>query len=333
MVTIKNKKFLVLGGAGFIGSHCSDALLKNGASQVVVMDNLFLGKKENLSDSMSKFKNKIYLYEQDATSYKDLKIIVENHKPDIILNFATKALLYSFEDPSDAYKVNVDIALNTLELLRHNAFERFIHISTSEVFGSALTVPMSEEHPRKPETTYAAGKAAADLAIFSYVNMFKLNALILRPFNNYGPRQNCNALAALIPQTIKRIYEGLPPIVEGDGQQTRDFIYVEDTINQVLQFLDKPQTNNLDYNIGSGKETSIIEIVKSICEIMGYSKDIEFRPERIADVKRHCADIALTESFLGKITLTPLSVGIEKTINWYLEKVKNDTIIQTRNCI
>lgn len=317
MSIFKNKKFLLVGGAGFIGSHLGDALLKKEASEVIVIDNFFLGKRENLIFAQKNYKNAFSLYTQDACTYKEVCKIIENHQPDMVINLATKALLHSFADPADAFRVNTDITLNLLESLRLNQYERLVHISTSEVFGTARIVPMNEQHYRYPETSYAAGKASADLAIEAYINMYNLNALILRPFNNYGPRQNTESLAAIIPKTIKRIMQGLPPIIEGDGLQTRDFIYVEDTVNLINQFIDKTELSEREFNLGSGQETTIMEIIQGICGVMGYQGEILYHPERTADVRKHCADVSRAELAIGKFNLTPLQEGLSKTINWY----------------
>ncbi|MBT5472164.1 MAG: NAD-dependent epimerase/dehydratase family protein, partial [Nitrospina sp.] len=221
------KRILVTGGAGFIGSHLVDNLLSEGVEHVAVVDNFFLGKESNLSQATKKYKDKVKIYREDAAEFSSMEAVCGKEKPDVVFNLATKALLYSFFNPPGAYRVNVDIAENFGELLRKKVFGKLIHVSTSEVYGTARQNSMAEDHPLMAETSYAAGKAAADLLLTSYVNMFDLDITIVRPFNNYGPRQNEGALAAVIPETIKRIRSGQEPFIEGDGLQTRDFIYVE----------------------------------------------------------------------------------------------------------
>ena len=319
MDNIDSKTFLLIGGAGFIGSHLADFLLKNKANRVIILDNFFLGSKDNLSFASRKYPNKLSIIEGDACNYGLISKIIEKYTPEIVVNLATKALLHSFVDPADAYKVNTDIILNLLEPLRENKYKKLVHISTSEVFGTAEYVPMDENHPRKPETTYAAGKAAADLAVESYINMFNVNAVILRPFNNYGPRQNPNSLAAVIPKTVKSIMLGGAPIIEGDGLQTRDFIYVEDTVRVISQFFSFDRSPLTEYNIGSGEETTIKEIIEVISSIMGCQQEIQYVPARLADVRRHMADISRLEMFSGVISLMPLKRGLEITIQSYLE--------------
>lgn len=320
MSYVAGKTVIVTGGAGFIGSHLVDRLLNDNAKRVCVIDNFFLGKEENLDPAQKDFGDKLHVYREDAGHAKIVENIFSQEKPDIVFNLATKALLHSFDGPRDAFQVNTDIALTLLELLRHDAYERLIHISSSEVFGSAQSVPMDEGHPLLSETTYAAGKAAADLAVMSYCNMFDLDAVTLRPFNNYGPRQNQGALAAIIPLTVKRIMGGEKPVLEGTGEQTRDFIYVEDTVDAIMRMAEHGGFNGQDFNFGSGIETSMKEIVETLCKIMAYTGDIDYKPARPADVMRHCADVSKAEKIIGTIVKNNLEQGLEKTVEWYREQ-------------
>lgn len=313
----QGKRILVTGGAGFIGSHLVDGLLTEGAEHVSVVDNFFLGKVSNLSQATKKYKDKIKIYREDAAEFSSIESVCNKEKPDVVFNLATKALLYSFFNPPGAYRVNVDIAENLGELLRKEVIGKLFHVSTSEVYGTAQQKSMSEDHPLMAETSYAAGKAAADLLLTSYVNMFDLDITIVRPFNNYGPRQNEGALAAVIPETIKRICSDQGPFIEGDGLQTRDFIYVGDTVDNLLRLASLPETRGKIINLGSGKETAIKTIIETLCKIMGYSGSVENLPERPADVRRHCAEMGLAKTFLGEISLIPLEEGLVKTVEWY----------------
>lgn len=305
------------GGAGFIGSHLVDELLAKGAKRVVIVDNFFLGKESNLCLAAENYKDKIIIYREDATELSSMVAVCKAEKPDIVFNLATKALLYSFFNPAGAYRVNVEIAEVFCELLRKEVFEKLIHVSTSEVYGTASQTAMAEDHPLFAQTSYAAGKAAADLLLSSYVNMFDLDISIIRPFNNYGPRQNEGIFGGLVPETIKRIRSGQEPVVEGDGLQTRDFIYVSDTVRNLLLLSNLSEIKGKIINLGSGREFSVSSIVENICQIMGYKGKIKYTTERPADVKRHCANIGLAEKLLGKISLTSIEEGLQKTVNWH----------------
>lgn len=312
---------LVTGGAGFIGSHLVDQLLARGAPHVAVVDNLFLGREANLEDALRHHPGRVNVYREDAGDPGAMAAIVERERPYVIFNLATKALLYSFFNPSGACRTNLDVALTLCELLRAGAYGKLIHVSSSEVYGTAQTVPMGEGHPLLAETTYAAGKAAADLAVASYVRMFDVDAVTLRPFNNYGPRQNAGSFAAVIPATVARVRAGQSPIIEGDGQQTRDFIHVADTVDALLRLAAADVPRGSVLNVASGHETPIGDIVTTVARLAGWTGEIERHPARVADVRRHCADVRAAESIIGTIARTPLQEGLSTTVAWYLEGV------------
>jgi UDP-glucose 4-epimerase len=318
MTSLRNGRYVVTGGAGFLGSHLVDALFARGAARVAVVDNFFLGKEKNLECARSCYGDHLKVYRDDASDFHAMAAVCSEEKPDIVFNLATKALAYSFFNPTRAFDVNTNLVLTCLELQRQGAFGKLVHLSSSEVYGTAQTVPMTESHPLLAETTYAAGKAAADLALMSYVRMFGQNATVVRPFNNYGLRQNDQAFAALIPTTIRRILAGEPPVIEGDGEQTRDFLYVLDTVDALLRLVEHDAVRAGEvYNLGSGRETSIRSIVDGICAQMEYTGPIERAPARPADVRRHCASIAKAEAHIGPIAQISFERGLATTIDWY----------------
>ena len=317
MATIKNKNILVTGGAGFIGSHLCDALLAGGASRVVCVDNFFLGKIENLESALQH--DRFVLYRDDARHFGVLQAIMEKEEIEIVFNMATIALNYSFFNPFDAYMVNVEIADTLLKLLRIGAYKTLIHTSSSEAYGTAQYSPMDENHPTDPTTPYAAGKAAADLMVHSFYKVLGLDISIVRPFNNYGPRQNAQgSLAAIIPATARRIQEGGKPIAEGDGEQTRDFIYVEDTVRGLILAYEKEESRGKIINLGSGKDISINTLLQGICDYMSYTGEWEHRPARTSDVRNLCADSKRARELLGFKPQIDFEDGIIKTLNWYI---------------
>lgn len=320
MAEIIGKNILVTGGAGFIGSHLCDALLTRGASRVVCVDNFFLGKMENLEDA-SKHDNFV-LYRDDARNFGVLQSIMEKENIEVVFNMATIALNYSFFNPFDAYMVNVQIANTLLELLKVGVYKTLIHTSSSEAYGTAQYSPMDENHPTNPTTPYAAGKAAADLMIHSFYKVLGLDIAIVRPFNNYGPRQNAEgALAAIIPATAKRIREGGKPVVEGDGEQTRDFIYVSDTVRALMLAYEREESRGKIINLGSGKDISINTLLHGICDYMKYTGEWEHRPARTSDVRNLCADSKRAKELLGFEPEIEFEEGITKTLDWYMSKM------------
>lgn len=312
------KTILVTGGAGFIGSHLVDRLLAEGAAHVAVIDNLFVGSEENLVEAMTT--GKVSFYRDDAELNTSLEYIFANHAIDVVFNCATKALNYSFLNPANAFDTNVQVVLNLLELQRRGAFKTLCHFSTSEVYGSAVYEPMDEAHPRNPTTTYAAGKAAADLALESYVRMFGVDAFIVRPFNNYGPRQNYKGmLAGVIPITAMRLLTGGVPEIHGEGTQSRDFIYVHDTVDAVLK-LYAVLPSGETVNISTDNQITINELIPLICTHYGYTGMIVRKPGRHSDVLSHNASNAKVKTFI-QYSLTPFESGLAETLNWYSKRI------------
>lgn len=316
--TFANGTVLVTGGAGFIGSHLVDRLIAEGASHVVVIDNMFLGSEDNLEDAQAT--GKLTLYKDDAEFVTSLDYIFQRHPIDAVFNCATKALNYSFMNPANAFGTNVTVALNLLELQRRGAFKSLCHFSTSEVYGSAVYEPMDEKHPRNPTTTYAAGKAAADLAVESYVHMFDLDACIVRPFNNYGPRQNHKGLlAGVIPITAWRILNQGTPEIHGDGKQSRDFIHVRDTVDAVVKlFRVLPAGESV--NISTDNQITISELVTRISKELGHQGEILRKPARAADVLCHNASNQKVRSLID-YSLTDFDSGLRETLDWYVQRL------------
>lgn len=310
---IKNSSILVTGGAGFIGSNLVDRLLDEGACEVVVVDNMFCGREENLEAAIARG---AVLYKDDAEIASSLDYIFDRHKIDVVFNCATKALNYSFRNPSNAFSTNVTITLNLLEAQRAGRFKTLCHFSTSEVYGTAVYEPMDEKHPRNPTTAYAAGKAAADLAVESYVRMFGLDAIIVRPFNNYGPRQNYRGfLAGVIPFTVLKIFIGQQPEIHGSGEQSRDFIYVEDTVDAILKVYPLLAAGE-SINISTDGQISIKTLIKDIARLMDYNEEILIKEARASDVLCHNASNQKIKALID-YKLTPFEEGLAKTIVWY----------------
>ena len=316
---IAGQGILVTGGAGFIGSHLVDRLLMDGAREVVIIDNLFVGSEDNLTSALAT--GRTVFYRDDAELSTSLDYIFEKYAIDVVFNCATKALNYSFLNPANAFSTNVTVALNLLEIQRRGGFKTLCHFSTSEVYGSAAYEPMDEAHPKNPTTTYAAGKAAADYAVESYVKMFDLDAFIVRPFNNYGPRQNYKGmLAGIIPITVWRILNNIAPELHGDGLQSRDFIYVHDTVDAVVKLYGQMMSGD-SVNISTDNQITVAELLPRICQDMGYTGEIINKPGRKSDVLCHIASNVKIRTMID-YTLTPFEQGLRDTLAWYKANIK-----------
>jgi UDP-glucose 4-epimerase len=318
---MKYKKLLVVGGAGFVGSHVVDALVRHGAEKIVVVDNMFLGKTENLDEAVKK--GNVIVYKEDARYLTALENIIEREKPEAVFNLAVKCLPYGFIDPEGAFMTGVEIAHNLANLLRKKKFERLLHFSSSEAYGTAVHVPMDENHPLDPNSPYGAGKAAADLLLLSYYKLFGLEISVIRPFNFYGERQNMEAYAAVVPVTIWRILNGEKPILEGDGLQSRDFTYVKDGAEIAVKMMDCDKAVGKVVNIGQGEEIDIKTVISMICDKLDYPFDkVERKSPRPSDVRRLHADITLAKKMLGYSPKTSFNEGLELTIDWFRSKME-----------
>ncbi len=321
MPTIKNKSILVTGGAGFIGSHLVDGLIKEKPAKIVVVDNLFLGKLENLKEAKENF-SKLKVLIHDATDFDFMKRTIAREKINVVFNLATKALEHSFVNPDDAFMVNVNLVSVLLRLLHQKKYQTLIHCSSSEAYGTAQKVPIKEDHPKCPETLYAAGKTAADLMVLSYYKTYGLDLAVARPFNTYGPRQNEGIYAAVVPITLRRIAAGEPPVIFGDGNQTRDFIFVEDTARGIFEVYKHKNTRGKEINIAYGREIKIRDLIKTIASEMGFKGEILRKPARRADVQRHWASTRLAAKLFRFKPRYTFAEGMQKTIEWYKEKLK-----------
>ena len=316
----RGNNILITGAAGFIGSHLSDVIYNKGEfSKLVLLDNLFLGKPSNLNQIQESRKViKLLGKEFSCTKFNTMKEIIVENKIDTVIDLATIPLPVSLEDPRWCFEEITSMGSVICELLRQGHYGKLYHISTSEVYGSAEYTPMDELHPWQSRTSYAASKGAVDLMIKSYVATFNCNAVILRPFNNYGPRQNDGNYAGVIPIFIRNYLTKTKSTIFGDGQQTRDFIYVTDTAKIIDKLLDTEISKGEIINIASGNEISVKQIFKSIYK--DFSVEPVFQAERIGDVKQHFACTTKLFNYIKKFDFTTFDEGIIRTIDWYDSK-------------
>lgn len=319
-MSVKNKAALVTGGAGFIGSHLVDLLIREGAEKVIAVDSFFLGKERNLSEAFeqdSDFK----LIKQDVTDEEAMDRIITENGIDVVFNLAVIPLPASLENPAWTFTHNNNIALSICELARKDRFKTLIHFSSSEAYGSSISGPMDENHPLNATTPYAASKAAGDLLALSYQQTFGIDMSIIRPFNNYGPRQNENSYAGVIPLTIKRILQGENPVIFGDGKQTRDYLYVTDTAQATTKIYNNKKTRGKVLNIASGQEVSIEYLMKLLVEYMDSDLEVLYEIDRPADVRRHIANVYLAEDLIDFKQTVLFEEGLKQTVDWYKNNI------------
>jgi len=313
--TLKGKAVLVTGGAGFIGSHLCDALLRRGPRRLIIVDNFSVGKMANI-EHLKKM-DFVQVYKVDASDHAAMSSLFGSEKIDVVFNMAVVPLPASLERPKYCIDVNVLIASTVCELLREGKYSTLIHCSSSEAYGTAIYVPMDEAHPTSPLTPYAASKIACDHVVLSYRTTFGLDLAVVRPFNTYGPRQNEGSYAGVVPLTIKRILAGKPPIIHGDGLQTRDYSYVEDIAEAIPRIYEAQATRGRVVNLASGKEIEIRELIGLIMKLSGYSGEVVHERARSGDVRRHRGDISLAEALINYHPKTDAVTGLKNTIDWY----------------
>lgn len=305
------KTVVVLGGLGFIGSHLSNMLNKK--FNVIIYDDF-----SNASGKNSINKN-IKIVKGDILDFNKIKKIIT--KSNIVFNLAVKPLPMSFDKPDEVVKTN-DFGAYLVAKSCSESNIKLIHVSSSEAYGTAKKVPMKESHPFFPTTIYAASKASSELYVKGLIESDKLKAVIIRPFNSYGPFMRDDMYAAAIPKFFHRIKNDQYPIIYGNGNQTRDFTYVEDTARGIFLASQKSNALGKIFNIGYGKEISINEIAFLMMEkfekITGkkVTNKIYFKKERKGDVRRHLADIKFAKELLGYKPEIKIDEGIEKYISW-----------------
>ena len=317
---LKNKSVLITGSAGFIGSHLLEELVNTGSDVkcfVKYNSSNNWGFIETLPDEM---KRKIELLPgdlKDPDACRDAVVDI-----DVIFHLgAIIAIPYSYRNPRDVIETNVLGTYNILKAALDSDVERVVHTSTSEVYGTALNVPINESHPLQGQSPYSASKIGADKIAESFHKSFGLPVSIIRPFNTYGPRQSARAvIPTIITQAMTR-----DEIVLGSLEPTRDFTFVKDTVLGFIKTAECDSCVGDVVNIGSGKEISIGELAEKINIMVGKGAKITStekrkRPEK-SEVMRLCADISKANSLFGWMPKISLSEGLEKTIEWMKDNI------------
>ena len=312
------KRILVTGGAGFISSAFIRHLLRATPYEVVSLDALtYAGNLENLADIRSH--ERLSFVQGDIRDVALVRSVVE--QVDVVVNAAAESHVEKsiVEGASEFVATNVEGTRVLLDSIREAPVERFILISSSEVYGTAETVPMDEEHPLNPRSPYAATKAGADRLAFAYRATYDLPIVIARPFNNYGPRQHPEKV---IPRFVIQALEDRPLTVHGDGAASRDWLYVDDdaeAIEALIEVeLDKVAGEVI--NLATGVDVSVSRIADLVLDLLSKSSSLkEFVDERPGQVHRHAGSTEKAERLLGWSARTSLEEGLARTVQWYRE--------------
>jgi UDP-glucose 4-epimerase len=288
-----------------------------GVDRVRVVDDLSLGDVDNLAQALDH--PQVQLTSGDASDIDLLqRICSAEGQFDRCYNLAVMPLPHSLQLPRENVERNIAITTAACELGRRGGFRRLIHCSSSEVYGSACTVPMHEDHPLQPHTPYAAAKAATDLTALSYARTFGLDVVVVRPFNTYGERQNAGSYAGVIPAVIRAALTGSPVTIHGDGEQTRDMTYVGDTVRGIILAGAAQDARGETFNLGTGREASVNELVRLLLDELGRpDHPVVHSSPRPGDVRRLVAGTARVHERLSFAPAVTLREGLRRTAVWY----------------
>jgi len=308
-------KMLITGGAGFIGSHLCEKYVREGHS-VFCLDNFMSGNLMNVRHLLDSRNFK--LIKGDIRDFGLLEKIMR----DVEVVFHLAAQIHvdrSHIEPKLTYEVNVMGTQNILEVARLYDAKKIIHASTSEVYGSAQYFPIDENHPLSAPHPYGASKIAADRMCYAYIQTYGMNISIVRLFNIFGPRQRDVGYGGVISIFTRRILKNMPPIIYGDGRQTRDYTYVEDAVRAYDSVLKYDGSLTEPVNFGSGREEPILDLANMLIDLADRKGEIEpvHVEPRIGEVERLIANATRAKKLLGWETEVKLEEGLEKFVEWY----------------
>lgn len=308
---------LVTGAGGFIGSHLSERLAQE-ARALVLLDDFSIGRRENLSSIEGD--PHVRIVEVDVTDLAPMREHMAGI--DLVFHLAVSCLRTSLGDPHKSHEVNAGGTLNTCLAAHEHGVGRFVYVSSSEIYGTATTTPMTERHPTRPLTVYGASKLAGEDYALAFWHTHRMPVSIVRPFNTYGPREpHAGTRAEVIPRFILRVLRGQPPVIYGSGAQTRDFTFVTDTVEGIVRAAACDALVGDIVNVAYGREVSIARIAELVATRLGEgalgAKSAAPRP---GDVDRHFADIEKAKRLFGYAPRVALEEGLEKTIAWFEEQ-------------
>lgn len=308
---------LVSGGAGFIGSNLVEALVK-GTHRVRVLDNLATGKRDNLSG----LGGEIELVEGDIRSYHTVREAVEGI--DVVFHQAAlPSVPRSVRDPISSNGVNVDGTLNILYAAKDAGVKRVVYASSSSVYGDTPELPKHEGMTPNPQSPYAVSKLAAEHYCSVFARLYGLDTVALRYFNVFGPRQDpASQYSAVIPKFIKAMLSGRPPVIYGDGEQTRDFTFVSNVVGANLRAAEAACRMGLAMNCACHDRISLNQLVTDLNAILGSSLVPVYEKPRPGDIKHSFAAIELATREIGYSPSVDFRAGLRKTVEWYRERLR-----------
>ena len=312
---MKNKRVLITGGAGLIGSHIADLLAERGASEIVVLDNFVRGRRENLANAMAR--GRVTLVEGDIRDRDLLARVMQGI--DIVFHQAAIRITQCAEEPRLALEVLVDGSFNVAEAAVQAKVSKVVAASSASVYGLAEEFPTTERHhPYNNRTLYGAAKVFNEGLFRSFHEMYGLPYVMLRYFNVYGPRMDIyGAYTEVLIRWMERIAAGKPPLIFGDGTQTMDFVYAPEIARANILAAEGAVTDRV-FNIASGVETSLNELALALASVMGSNLKPEYGPERkVNPVPRRLADVSDAKQYLGFEAAVSVEQGLRDLVAWW----------------
>ena len=304
--------YAVTGGAGFIGSHIALRLARDG-HEVRVVDDLSTGSRENLEGAGGKLR----VIEGDICDGAALRQAFDG--ADCVFHQAALASVpRSVDDPAATNRVNVDGTLHVLQAARDRGVRRIVYASSSSVYGDSPTLPKCEDMLPAPMSPYAVTKLAGEHYCAAFTEVFGLEAVSLRYFNIFGPRQDPHSqYSAVVPLFVTALLEGRRPTVFGDGEQSRDFTYVENAVEANLRAARAPGAPGMAFNVGCGRCYTLNELLQALGAILGCEAQADYAEPRAGDVRHSMADITRARTVLGFEPLVGFEEGLRRTVEWY----------------
>jgi nucleoside-diphosphate-sugar epimerase len=305
-------RYLVTGGAGFIGSNTVDELVRRGHG-VVVLDDLSSGKEDNLAEVRSK----ITFMKGSIT---DIEVVQKAMvQADYVIHLAARTSVpRSVKDPVDTNRINVDGTLNVLVAARDNKVKRVVFAASSSAYGDTPTLPKSEDMQPLPISPYGVSKYVGELYAQTFGRCYGLENVSLRYFNIFGPRQDPDSpYSGVLSRFSTAFLDSTPPIVFGDGDQTRDFTYVDNAVQANIFACEAPSASGRTFNIGTGHAVSLNRVLQMLQKASGKTLETKYEPSREGDIRDSLADIRLAKEFLGYEPTVMFEEGLERTYAWY----------------
>ncbi len=305
-------RYLVTGGAGFIGSNTVEELVRRGHS-VVVLDDLSSGKEENLAD----IRNKITFIKGSITDIDVVRKAVQ--EADYVLHLAARTSVpRSVKDPLETNRINIDGTLNVLVAARDAKVRRVVFAASSSAYGETPTLPKVETMQPQPISPYGVTKFVGELYAQTFGRCYGLENVSLRYFNIFGPRQDPGSpYSGVLAKYCTAFLEGTQPVVFGDGEQTRDFTYVENAVQANLLACEAPNVSGRIFNIGAGGRTSLNQVLRVLAEVSGNRLEAKYDPPREGDIRDSQADISQARQWLGYEPSVLFEEGLKRTFEWY----------------